>query len=72
MNVYTKLKREILPENDAIIFRIEDFGAIGDGVTDDGAAFMAAMEAITNAPADAQKVLYLKSETTYRVLTTKM
>lgn len=71
MNVYTKLKREILPENDAIIFRIEDFGAIGDGVTDDGAAFMAAMEAITNAPADAQKVLYLKSETTYRVMTTK-
>ena len=64
MNKYTKLKRKIVADENAIIFRIEDFGAVGDGATEDGAAFMAAMEAITAAPTDVQKVLYFKTETT--------
>ncbi len=55
------------PEKDAIIFRIEDFGAIGDGETNDGHAFGKAMRAIGEAPKDVQKVLYLKPDTTYRI-----
>lgn len=55
------------PENDAIIFRIEDFGAIGDGETNDGHAFGKAMRAIGEAPKDTQKVLYLKPDTAYRI-----
>ncbi len=69
MNKYTKLKREINTE-DALIFMPEDFGAVGDGVTDDGQAFLRAVKAMTEAPGEAKKLMLLKPRTTYRILST--
>ena len=43
------------PDKDAITFKIEDFGAIGDGKTNDGHAFGKAMRAIGEAPKDVRR-----------------
>ncbi len=68
-NKYTKLKREIDLDG-ALLFTVEDYGAVGDGVTDDGRAFLSAVEAMKKADREAQKVLLLKPRTTYRILST--
>ena len=51
-----------------IIFHIEDFGAKGDGVTNDGVAFAKAMLALSEADAESPKYLILKPDTVYRII----
>ncbi len=70
MSHYTALKREIRIDNDALEFTVEAYGAVGDGVTDDGPAFLRAIEEMAAAPDTRQKVLHLKPRTTYRILST--
>ncbi len=70
MNKYTSLKRNDIYPSGALIFRVEDYGAVGDGATDDGAAFLAAIDAITRAPRESDKVLLLRERSTYRILST--
>ena len=54
-----------MPKN-AVIFRVEDYGAKGDGKTDDGPAVSRTVEAAMNSTA-ADKVVLFQSGRTYRL-----
>lgn len=70
MSQYSKLKGTLEFSADAWHFAPEDYGALGDGITDDGPAFLCAIRAMAEAEPDVQKVLHLRPRTTYRILTT--